>query len=254
MEAYIKTVPPEGSPAASMVLIGEAPAREELEKGRVFVGSAGRFLDTLLPLADLYRGELYLTNICKHRIPGDKMSRLPYQELLRCREELIKEINNLDGPKIIVPLGRYALETVTNKTGITNFRGSPLRPRKEIKHECIVVPTFHPSIMHYGEKYDEWPLIVADLTKAREIRDNFETFEFPTFSFITKPTLKEIDEVFDMLEDYEDMVVIDVETPHGLLSCIGLAWSRRDAICIPFFDGYGKDIWFNYLFRFYNLF
>ncbi|MBU0846656.1 hypothetical protein KKH23_05650, partial [Patescibacteria group bacterium] len=234
-------VGPEGSPAAEIVMIGEAPADEETRKGRPFVGSAGQFFDDLIQLAGLFRGELYITNIRKYKVPGNKMSRLPYEELVNCRAELIEEINSLDGPKVIVPLGKYALETVTDKKGITNFRGSPLRPKSSIKHDCIVVPTFHPSVMHYGEKYNEWPLIVADLSKAKRIRD--EGFEFPTFQFITQPTLTEVFDTLDMLLERKLFVTIDVETPHNLLSCIGLGWSRTEALCIPFFWGSGSNYW-----------
>ena len=139
MSSYVG---PEGSPAASMVFVGEAPADEEVKKGRPFVGSAGQFFDDLIQLAGLFRGELYITNIRKYKVPGNKMSRLPYEELVNCRAELIEEINSLDGPKVIVPLGKYALETVTDKKGITNFRGSPLRPKSSIKHDCIVVASY----------------------------------------------------------------------------------------------------------------
>jgi len=237
----MKYVPPEGSPAAEIVLVGEAPANEECAQGRPFVGSAGRFLDSLIKLAGLYRGELYLTNICKHQVPGNKMNRLPYEELVHWRAKLIEEINSLDGPKVLVPLGAYALASLTDKSGITNFRGSPLRPKDSIKHDCVVIPTFHPSIMHYGEKYNEWPLIVADLSKAKRIRD--EGFEFPTFQFITKPTHTEVFDTLDMLLERKGLVTIDVETPHGLLSAIGLGWSKSEAISIPFFWGNGSDYW-----------
>jgi len=240
MEPYMRLVSPEGSPAASIVLIGEAPADEELRQDRPFVGSAGRFLDSLIKLAGLYRGELYLTNICKHQVPGNKMARLPYEELVRWRAKLIDEINSLDGPKVIVPLGKYALESVTDKSGITNFRGSPLRPKESIKHDCVVVPTFHPSIMHY-ERYADWPLIVADLTKAKRIRD--EGFEFPTFQFITRPTHVEVFDTLNMLLERKGMVTIDVETPHGLLSALREGWSRSEAISIPFFWGNGSNYW-----------
>ena len=237
----MKYVEAEGSPAAEIVFIGEAPAATEVATGRPFTGSAGQFFDKLVSLAGLYRGEVYITNICKHQVPGNKMSRLPYEELINWRAKLIEEINSLDGPKVIVPLGRYALESVSNKSGITNYRGSPLPPKDSIKHNCIVVPTFHPSSMHYGEKYNDWPLIVADLVKAKRIRD--EGFEFPTYQFITKPTLREVLNTLDMLVKKDLFVTIDVETPHYLLSCIGIGWSRSEAICIPFFMGNGSNYW-----------
>jgi uracil-DNA glycosylase family 4 len=234
-------VPPEGNTAAKVVLIGEAPAAEEERKGKPFQGSAGKYLNQFLEMAGLYRGELYLTNILKHRAPGDKISRAGIQELAEGRAQLIEEINNLEGPKVLVPLGSYALETVTSKTGITNYRGSVLRSKDVIKHDCIVVPTFHPSILHYSN-YNQWPLIVADLTKVARLQK--EDFEFPEYNFIVQPSFEKVFEILDWLvETRHEIVVIDVETPHSLLSCIGLAWSRFEGICIPLYWGNGSDYW-----------
>ncbi|GAG80478.1 unnamed protein product, partial [marine sediment metagenome] len=111
---------------------------------------------------------------------------MTYAEILQHQKELIEEINSLENPRIIVPLGNYALQALTDKKGITNFRGSVLRPRSEIKHNCIIIPTLHPSIMHY-EMYTQWSLIVADFTKVKNIKDKHYKFTFPEYNFIIQP-------------------------------------------------------------------
>jgi len=234
-------VGPEGAADAKIVLIGEAPAREEERERRPFVGSAGRYLNKFIRMAGLVRDELYLTNISKYRVPSDKIGRLDPQALKMCQEELIAEINELENPEILVPLGNYPLKAITDKSGITNFRGSVLHPKESIKHDCIVIPSFHPSILHYAN-YDQWPLIVADLSKVKRIRD--QGFKFPEYNFIVQPTLEKIRETLEWLvATQHKRVAIDVETPHRLLSCIGLAWSRSEGICIPFYWGSGRDYW-----------
>jgi len=235
-------VPPEGSRYAKVILIGEAPAKEEVLTGRPFQGSAGRYLNRFLRLAGLRRNELYITNVSKNRAPKDTMSLIPFQELEMWRKRLIDELNGLFEPKILVPLGRYALESVTDKKGISNFRGSILTPRECIRHKCIVVPTLHPSVVHYN--YSVWPLIVADLARVRKLAESDVPYEPPTFNFIIRPTFQQVIDTLEMLKKANfPMVVIDVETPHDRLSAIGLAWSRRDAISIPFYYGTGRDYW-----------
>ncbi len=236
-------VGPEGSIEAEIVGIGEAPASQEAYHGRPFVGPSGQYLNDFIKMAGLYRGEMYLTNIHKYRCPGDKISKLGPMTLMQSKKDLIEEINNLKNPKILVPFGDYALRAVTDKKGITNFRGSVLKPKRTIEHDCIVIPTFHPSILHY-ENYHLWPLIVADLSKVARIKNEGFKFHFPEFNFLVKPDLSKVFAILDwIVEQKHEMVVIDVETPHQLLSCIGLAWSRSDGICIPFYWGTGQNYW-----------
>jgi len=235
-------VPPSGSKYSEIVLVGEAPAKNEVFEGRVFCGSTGDWLDRILHLSFLPRNELYITNISKVRAPKDKLSKMPQDELDEWIDKLIDEINSLHNVKVIVPLGAYALEAITGITGITKRRGTPMRPKAEIKHDCIVIPTFHPSNIHYN--YRSWPLMVADLSRVRILKEkNFE-FEFPQFNFFIEPTYETVMEKLQMFEDNPPtFATIDVENPRGLLSAIGIAWSRFDAISIPFYMGNGDNYW-----------
>lgn len=235
-------ISPSGPTDAHIVLIGEAPANEEYVKGRLFVGSAGRHLDKLLTNAGLHRGSLYLTNVSKEKAPNNKMSNMSFDQLSLWKADLIDEINMLPNPKILVPMGNYALEAITGRSGITNLRGSILHPTSRIKHDCIVVPTFHPSTLHYN--YKVWPLIVADFMRIKTIADSGFNFKFPKYNFILKPTFDQVMTTLEELSQMDDtMMAIDVETPHRLLSCFSIAWSRSNAICIPFFWGSGRDYW-----------
>lgn len=235
-------VPPSGPVTAPIVFIGEAPAKTEVFEGKPFMGSAGDHLNNCLSLAGLDRSEIYITNISKRRVPEDKMEKLDLVTLARYEKELIEEINNLPNVKIIVPLGAYALKAVTTRSGITNFRGSVLHPHPAIKHDCLVVPTLHPSNLHYN--YPLWILIVADLTRVRRIRDKDFQFEWPKQNFILAPSFEQTMSTLKMLQETKPrFAVVDVETPGNMLSCVGIAWSRSDAICIPFFYGNGQSYW-----------
>ena len=118
-------------------------------------------LDRFLGLAGLNREELYITNVSKVRAPRDKMDRMPYEELKMWEEDLIQEINDLPCPKVLIPMGNYALRALTNSSGITKQRGTPLHPKNTVKHDCVVIPTFHPISINYGEKYEKMDQIIA---------------------------------------------------------------------------------------------
>jgi len=240
MQADIE-VPAVGPIDAEILLIGEAPASQEIFRGEPFVGSAGAYLNKFIDMAGLYREELRITNLSKKRAPKDKLSNLSKEDLEYWTKKLIDEINSLPNLKVIVPLGNYAMRAVTGQSGINKFRGTPMRPRHEIK-ECLVIPTFHPSNMHYD--YRIWPFIVADLTRVRTLKEKGFSFKFPEFRFIIQPTFEE---VMTKLREFElntpELMTLDIENPKGLLSAIGIAWSRYDAICIPFYMGNGDSYW-----------
>ncbi len=68
----INAVPGEGSINAKLMLVGEAPGRNEDKQGRPFVGSAGKLLDQVLSDAGIVREDVYITNIVKCRPPNNR--------------------------------------------------------------------------------------------------------------------------------------------------------------------------------------
>src|SRR3954469_21786627 len=76
-ETCTNMVPGEGSATADVMIVGEAPGRQEDLAGRPFVGNAGRLLDTLLERAGLQRGEVFITNVLKARPPGNRDPKPP---------------------------------------------------------------------------------------------------------------------------------------------------------------------------------
>lgn len=59
----------QGNPDAVMMLIGEAPGKDEDEQLQPFVGRSGKLLTTILELAGIDRKEVYISNIVKYRPP-----------------------------------------------------------------------------------------------------------------------------------------------------------------------------------------
>jgi len=112
-----------GNPNADLMLIGEAPGRNEDLQGEPFVGRAGQLLDKILAAINLSREEVYIANVLKCRPPNNrdplKSESDTCQPYLKQQIELIK-------PKLILALGRVsgtwllgedlALKDMRNKT------------------------------------------------------------------------------------------------------------------------------------------
>lgn len=99
-------VPGEGTGQSGVMLVGEAPGRNEDETGRPFCGAAGKKLDLALAAAGLDRTACFVTSIVKCRPPGN---RDPTEaEKAACRPHLVAQIEALR-PRVIVALGRHGL-------------------------------------------------------------------------------------------------------------------------------------------------
>lgn len=129
-----------GNPRARLVLVGEAPGREEDEKGEPFVGEAGRLLDRILFAMGLRREEVYICNVEKCRPPGNR-DPLP-EEIAACEPFLKRQLAAIR-PELIVTLGRFAAQTLLRDT-------SPIGRLRGHWHEyqgIPLMPTFHPAYL-----------------------------------------------------------------------------------------------------------
>lgn len=113
-------VPGAGNPDADIMLVGEAPGRDEDARGEPFVGAAGRRLSVALEGAGISRGDVYITNVVKCRPPGNRVP-LP-QEEAACSGHLAAEIEAVD-PRVICVMGNTAFGSLLGGSGVTRFRG-----------------------------------------------------------------------------------------------------------------------------------
>jgi uracil-DNA glycosylase family 4 len=153
-------VPGEGQISAKIMFIGEAPGRNEDEKGKPFVGAAGRILDNLLKEAGIERSQVFITNIVKCRPPNN---RVPEEdELIACRPYLDRQIAIIK-PKVICILGRTAYASILGGSSISANRGKIVE-RAGQKY----FSTFHPAAVIYNKSLRS--TLEADLKKlAAEI-------------------------------------------------------------------------------------
>lgn len=127
----------EGNPNAAVLFIGEAPGFHEDQQGRPFVGRGGQLLDKTMNEIGWKREKVYITNIVKRR-PPDNRDPLP-EEIEAYKPYLTKQIEIIN-PKIIIPLGRFAMNYFLPLAKISRDQGIAFKVG-----ERVVVPMFHPA-------------------------------------------------------------------------------------------------------------
>lgn len=152
-----------GNPKTKLMLIGEAPGREEDLRGEPFVGAAGKLLTTLLNEVGIKREEIYITNILKCRPPRNR-DPLP-EEIKACIPILQAQIQIIS-PRIICTLGKFATQTLLNtEEGIAKLRGKLLK----FKEGILLIPTFHPAACIYHQGWRK--SLLGDLKMVKEELD-----------------------------------------------------------------------------------
>lgn len=179
----------EGHYDADIVFIGEAPGKNEDLQGKPFVGAAGNFLNEMLEMIGLKRGDIYITNIVKYRppnnrdpLPEEKVAFLPY---LQSQLEIIQ-------PKLVVTLGRHSLNCFLPELSISNVHGKPKRIqiqylRKGVGQQSksdaqgegnkvtasakamplVILPLFHPAAALYNGSLRQ--TLIDDFARIPEI-------------------------------------------------------------------------------------
>jgi DNA polymerase len=151
-----------GSPAAKLVLIGEAPGADEDAQGEPFVGRAGQLLNKILEAINFRREDVYICNILKCRPPNNREPQPDEVEL--CEPYLWRQIDIIK-PKLILCLGRVAAQALlkTNES-LSDMRGKVYRYR-----DTPVLVTYHPAALlrNPNWKRPAW----EDVQKARKMHD-----------------------------------------------------------------------------------
>ena len=139
-----QAVPGEGSSAAELMFVGEAPGEDEDLQGRPFVGRAGHLLDRIIAAMRFRREDVFIANILKCRPPNN---RDPHQdEVLACSPYLHSQIE-LIRPRAIVALGKPAANFFSGGSlPISLLRGQFLD-----FHGIPVMPTYHPAFLLRNE-------------------------------------------------------------------------------------------------------
>ena len=131
-----------GNPSARVLIVGEAPGKNEDLQGEPFVGAAGKYLNELLAIAGLRREDVFIANVLKCRPPGNRDPRP--EEIELCTPYLREQTRTID-PEFIVTLGNFSTKFILKtEIGITRLHGTLQRAGR-----FKVFPIFHPAAALY---------------------------------------------------------------------------------------------------------
>lgn len=151
----------DGNPSARVMIIGEAPGRDEDIQGKPFVGRAGQLLDLMFSHIGLSRQSpdpdraLYITNVLPWRPPQNRDPRP--DEMAMMLPFLGRHVELID-PDLIVAMGNHACQALLGQRGITRLRG-----RWADALGKPVLPMFHPAYLlrTNDAKRDAWADLLA---------------------------------------------------------------------------------------------
>ena len=134
------TVFGEGDPDSDIMIIGEAPGREEDEVGRPFIGRAGKLLNEFLKSIGLNRDLVFIVNTIKCRPPENRDPEIV--EINACSDYLDQQINIIK-PKVLVLLGKIAANRLLGE----DIPMSELRLKKFFidKYDIPIIVFYHPA-------------------------------------------------------------------------------------------------------------
>ncbi|MEM7296331.1 MAG: uracil-DNA glycosylase [Pseudomonadota bacterium] len=148
----------DGTPGAQLMVIGEAPGRDEDRIGKPFVGRAGQLLDRMLAAIDRDRTrDVYITNIIPWRPP---QNRDPSLEEIAMMLPFVERHVALAQPTVLIAMGNIACQALLGRKGVTRLRGTWTET-----WGLPVMPMFHPAYLlrQPAAKRHAW----ADLLEVR---------------------------------------------------------------------------------------
>lgn len=162
-----RTVFADGRPGSPLLIMGEAPGREEDKLGLPFVGESGKLLDRMLAAIGLDRRNVFISNVVYWRPPGN---RTPSQEEIMACLPFARRLIELSRPTVVLALGNAAVQTLLKRSeGITRLRGRwvdyPLENRT-----VPLMPSFHPAFLlrQPGLKRESWRDFLAVRARLAE--------------------------------------------------------------------------------------
>lgn len=162
-----QVVPGSGPSESDLLFVGEAPGASEDREGRPFVGRSGALLDAMLREADLDREHVFIANVVRCRPPRN---RSPKAAEIRACAGWLEEQVRLVAPRLVVTLGRFALQHFLPKGRITVLQGA-LQSVEYGGHELRLYPLLHPAAIlrnptlraDYAQRFRRIPELLREM-------------------------------------------------------------------------------------------
>lgn len=245
---------PIGPAPARIMIVGEAPGDSEIREGVPFVGASGIELSKMLQEAGILRGACFVTNVIRIKPPGndistfiadrkkditsqhalvrDKMCLAPVWEGISLLEREIEMVQ----PNVIIALGNVAMWALTGQWGVTTWRSSLLECdlALSLPYKPKVIPTYSPTTVLRQWSWRQ--IMVHDLRRCKT-QSEFREIIRPDYKFVIRPdystAVTYLAMLIQLVQSRPTDLAVDIETRSGHTACIGIAWSKLEAICIP---------------------
>ncbi len=164
-DSRTQAVPGEGPKETKLVIIGEAPGRQEDQQGRPFVGAAGQLLTQLLEGSGIKRASVFITNVVKCRPPDNRQPSI--EERKACFSYLERQLAIIR-PQVIALIGRVPAETLLD----TSVRMGTMHGKSFKQGGRNFFVMYHPAAGLYNQNLI--PVMEEDMEKLKELLKNKE--------------------------------------------------------------------------------
>lgn len=145
-----------GPATTDRVLVGEAPARQEVIQGKPFVGPAGMVLSNELNRACVDRTALYITNAVLCRFPEGISEDEKGRAVEACRDRLVAEIRRRMPGKVLALGGTAAMALTRGRRSIEDLRRERPTPAPDLDPPAQVRVTYHPSSFKFNREWRDY--------------------------------------------------------------------------------------------------
>lgn len=157
-------VPASGNPNAKVMIIGQSPGAQEVERRQPFVGPCGDLLSYMLDEAELTIADVYITNTVKCRPPGNRAG--SPVEITNCKKTwLLHEVRSVR-PKVILLLGKDAFKAV----GPRDKEFEHMSTFENAKLACVFLVAYHPGYFLRNQRNMDQFILVG--RKLKELVEN----------------------------------------------------------------------------------
>ena len=212
-----------GSPTARLLIIGEAPGRDEDLEGKPFVGKAGQMLDLMLKAIGLTDADVHITNVVYWRPPGNRTP--TPQEVLACRPFLDRQIE-LVAPEFVLLAGGAAAKAVLGiEDGIMKIRGR-WRDMAIGRRRVKAMATLHPAyLLRPCRQAARMARFACGQGRSHRVNGKLTA---------CRPFLKILHIRLSVLQSARPIVVADLAQPLGCRACVDAfeECQREQPFCI----------------------
>ena len=256
---------------ARIVVIGEAPMKQEDFEGRPFAGGGYNLMRKLWEDAGIDKYQVRLENLHESRAKYDKIDSVPTGELVDSIKNLHQRLAKMERPYVLVPTGNYSTFALTGKgkvkaalrkqfgeeintskaekkANINVLRGSTYIYQDLRRRNIKVIPTMHPADVLFANKFKQrverdWRVIEEESHK--------KGYKSAERKHIAKPIQYELDiflgQVQEVMTDTKARLAIDIETWGNTLSCVGFALSPYCSVTLPVVTKQEKAFYMPYI-------